>query len=121
MTLTFKLVGARDQARLPREFGANRFSGSRDISYANKKVSETAPKTEPYAVHCVRAVTIATAATTLNGFAFTTRRKREHTQSAQHATAQSSIETVELITEQSRLNIVAYGRYFSNTIQIFMK
>jgi len=26
----------RDQTRLPFEFGANPFSGSRDISYANK-------------------------------------------------------------------------------------
>jgi len=52
MTLTFKLVWVRDQRRLPCEFGANPFSGSRDISYTNKK--DTAPKTEPYAVHCVR-------------------------------------------------------------------
>jgi len=39
---------------LPCEFGANLFSGSRDISYANKKKSQTSPKTKPYAVHCVR-------------------------------------------------------------------
>jgi len=45
--LTFKLVEARDQTRLAD------ISGSRDISYTNKK-SQTAPKTEPYAVHCVR-------------------------------------------------------------------
>ena len=50
LTLTFKLVRARDQTRLPCEFGANLFSGSRDISHTNKKVS--AKKTEPYAVHC---------------------------------------------------------------------
>jgi len=48
LTLTFKLIRARDQTRLPCEFGANPFSGSRDISYTNKK-SQTVPKTEPYA------------------------------------------------------------------------
>jgi len=53
VTLTFKLVRARDQRRLPGEFGANPFIGSRDISYTNKK-SLTAPKTEPYAVQRVR-------------------------------------------------------------------
>ena len=37
LTLTFKLVWARDQTRFPCEFGANPFSGSRDISYTNKK------------------------------------------------------------------------------------
>jgi len=37
LTLTFELVRARDQASLPYEFGANRFSGSRYISYTNKK------------------------------------------------------------------------------------
>jgi len=52
LTLTFELFRARDQTRLPCELGANPFSGSRDISYTNKK-SQTAPKTEPYAVHCV--------------------------------------------------------------------
>jgi len=31
MTLTFKLVRASDQTHLPCEFGANLFSGSRDI------------------------------------------------------------------------------------------
>ena len=31
LTLTFKLVRARDQARFPRVFGANLFSRSRDI------------------------------------------------------------------------------------------
>jgi len=34
--LTFKLVRARDQTRLPCEFGTNPFSGSRDILYTNK-------------------------------------------------------------------------------------
>jgi len=36
LTLTFKLLRAREQTRLPCEFGANPFSGSRDISYTNK-------------------------------------------------------------------------------------
>jgi len=36
LTLTFKLIRARDQTRLPCEFGANPFSGSRYISYTNK-------------------------------------------------------------------------------------
>ena len=54
MTLTFKLVRARDQTRLPCEFGTNPFSGSRDISYTNKKPqTDGAQKTEPSAVHCV--------------------------------------------------------------------
>jgi len=39
LTLTFKLVQARDQPCLPFEFGANPFSGSRDISYTNKQKS----------------------------------------------------------------------------------
>ena len=38
VTLTFKLVRPRGQIRLPREFGTNLFSGSRDISYTNKHV-----------------------------------------------------------------------------------
>ena len=37
LTLTFKLVRARDQTRLPCEFGTNPFSSSQDISYTNKK------------------------------------------------------------------------------------
>ena len=53
LTLTFKLIRAMDQTRLPWEFGANPFSGSRDISYTSKR-SHTAPETEPDAVHCVR-------------------------------------------------------------------
>ena len=54
LTLTFKFVQASDQACLPGEFGANPFSGCRDISYTNKKHRLTAPKTEPSAVHYVR-------------------------------------------------------------------
>jgi len=46
VTLTFDLglqtrFGARDQTRLPCEFGANLFSGSQDISYTNKKTPQT--------------------------------------------------------------------------------
>ena len=47
LTLTFKLVRARDQARLLCEFGANPFSGSRYIWSTDKKVTHSA-KTEPY-------------------------------------------------------------------------
>ena len=36
MTLTFKVVRATDQARLPCESDANPFSGSRDIAYTNE-------------------------------------------------------------------------------------
>jgi len=50
--LTFKLVRARDQTHLPCEFGTNPFSGSRDISYTNKKVRHC--QKQPYAVHGVR-------------------------------------------------------------------
>jgi len=59
VTLTFKLIRAKDQTRLPCEFGANPFSDCRYISYTKKKHRVTAPKTEPSAVHCVlpRAVT----------------------------------------------------------------
>ena len=55
LTLTFKLVRARDQTRLPCEFGANPLSGSRDIWFTNKdtKKSQSALKTEPYAFYCV--------------------------------------------------------------------
>ena len=53
LTLTFKLLRARDQTRLPCEFGANPFGGSRYILHTDKKL-QTAPKTEPYAVHSVR-------------------------------------------------------------------
>jgi len=37
LTLTFKIFRASDQTRLPCEFGANPFSGSRDIWVTNKK------------------------------------------------------------------------------------
>jgi len=37
LTLTFTLVRARDQTRLPCEFGVNPFSGFRDSSYINTK------------------------------------------------------------------------------------
>jgi len=42
LTLTFKLVRARDQIRLLCEFGANPFSVSGDISYTNKKFTDGA-------------------------------------------------------------------------------
>ena len=35
--MTFKVLQGRDQTCLPCEFDANLFSGSRDISYTNKK------------------------------------------------------------------------------------
>ena len=47
VTLKFKLIRARDQTRLDCEFGGNPFNGSRDISYTNKKVTDSAK--EPYA------------------------------------------------------------------------
>jgi len=40
LTLTFKLIWARDQTRLPYKFGTNPFSSSPDISYTNKKVDK---------------------------------------------------------------------------------
>jgi len=54
LTLTFKLVRARDQTRVPYEFGANPFSGSGDISYTKEKVTDSAKKTEPYTVDCMQ-------------------------------------------------------------------
>jgi len=57
LTLTFKLVRARDQTRLPYKFGTNLFSRSRDISVTNEQkktkkrtnnLSQTALKTEPF-------------------------------------------------------------------------
>jgi len=42
LTLTFKLVRARDQTRFSCEFGANPFNGSGDISYTYKKVTDSA-------------------------------------------------------------------------------
>jgi len=44
VTLTFKLVRARDQTRIVCEFGANPFSASPGISYTNKKVTDSAKK-----------------------------------------------------------------------------
>jgi len=44
LTLTFKLVRARDQTRLACKFGANTFSGFWDISYTIKKHRLAAPK-----------------------------------------------------------------------------
>jgi len=46
LILTFKLVRVRDQTRLPCEFGENPFSGSRNISYTDKKHRLTATKTD---------------------------------------------------------------------------
>jgi len=40
--LNFKLVRARGKTRLSCELGANPFSGSQDISYINKKVTDGA-------------------------------------------------------------------------------
>jgi len=48
LTLTFQLIRARDQTRLPCEFGTNLFSGSRNISYINKKHRLTAPKNRTF-------------------------------------------------------------------------
>jgi len=49
LTLTFKLVRARDQTRLPCKFDANPFSGSRNIWVTNKQIKVIiALKTEPY-------------------------------------------------------------------------
>jgi len=42
LTLTFKLVRARDQTRLPCELGANPFSGSRGVRVTNNKNSAVA-------------------------------------------------------------------------------
>jgi len=42
LTLTFKLIRARDQTLLPCDFGANPFSGSGDISHTNKKLTNSA-------------------------------------------------------------------------------
>jgi len=50
--MTFKLLRARDQTRLPSEFRAYPFNGSRDIWGTNKKQtnkkSQTQLKAEPY-------------------------------------------------------------------------
>jgi len=50
VTLTFKLVCARDQTCLPCEFGANLFSGFRDILCTNKKTQTDGIKNKPSAV-----------------------------------------------------------------------
>jgi len=42
LTLTFKLVRARNDTRLFCEFGANPFSGSWEVSYTSKKVADSA-------------------------------------------------------------------------------
>jgi len=42
LTLTFKLVRARDQTRLPCEFGAKTFSSSQNIWVTNKKSTDSA-------------------------------------------------------------------------------
>ena len=48
-------IRARDQTCLPCEFGANPFSGSRDISYTNKKVTDSATnRTLRSSLNCVR-------------------------------------------------------------------
>jgi len=52
LTMTFKLVWARNQTRLPCEFGTNLFSHSWDIWLANKNKTEKLSQTEP----CLRAV-----------------------------------------------------------------
>jgi len=48
LTLTFKLVRARDQTRLSCELGANPFSSSRDISYRNKKTQTDGAKNRTF-------------------------------------------------------------------------
>ena len=40
--LTFKLVRVRDQIRLPCDLSQIRLANSRDISYPNKKVTDSA-------------------------------------------------------------------------------
>ena len=52
LTLTFKLVRARNQTRLPCEFGANPFSSSRNISQAYKKVRDSAKNNLPQFTAC---------------------------------------------------------------------
>jgi len=44
LTLTFNLVRAKDQTRLPCDFGTNPFSGSRDISYTDKETQTDGAK-----------------------------------------------------------------------------
>jgi len=71
VTLTFDLQTrpiARDQTRLPCEFGANPFSVSRDISYTNKEPQTDGAKLRIFAIHCrsLRAVINANAKVTVN-------------------------------------------------------
>ena len=65
VTFTFKLVRARNQTRLPCEFGANLFSGSRDISYINKKTQTDGAKnrTRHSSLYVVITIAAATAPT----------------------------------------------------------
>jgi len=44
VTMTFKLVQARDQRDVPCEFGTNLFSSFQDILYTNKKQNDGAKK-----------------------------------------------------------------------------
>ena len=60
LTLTFKLVQARDQTRFPCEFGANPFCGSRDdsgdISFTNKILTDSAKNRSLHSLlHVVKA------------------------------------------------------------------
>jgi len=60
LTLTFKLVRARDQTRLPCEFGTNPFTGSHDdsgdISFTNKKLTDSAKNRSLHSLlHVVKA------------------------------------------------------------------
>jgi len=54
VTSTFDLDLQTRPSDGPCEFGANPFSGSRYISYTNKKHRLTEPKTEPSAVYCMQ-------------------------------------------------------------------
>jgi len=55
LTLIFKLVWARDQTRLPCQFGANPFSDSPIyFTHKQKTTDWRHKKTEPSAVHCMR-------------------------------------------------------------------
>ena len=64
LTLTFKLTRTRKQTRLPCEFGVNPFSGSRDISYTNKKTQTDDAKNRTFR-SSVRAVKMAMKTVTL--------------------------------------------------------
>ena len=56
--MTFKLVQAKDQTCLPCEFGPNPFSGYVDISYTNKKVTDSAKNRTLRSSLCVVITTI---------------------------------------------------------------